>query len=195
MLYNLIKQNRTYRRFYEDVKISSEDLLSFIELARLSSSPRNQQALKFFFSNTEDINESIFNTLSWAAALQNWNSPKKGERPSAYIIILGDNSLILEGAKAYHEVASGIVAQSITLGASEKGFGACIIAAIKRKAIRELLNLPEHLEILLVIAIGKTKEKVILKEMPKNGSYNYWRDEKKIHYVPKRSLEEIVINK
>ncbi len=195
MLHDLIKQNRTYRRFYEDVKISSEDLLSFIELARLSSSPRNQQALKFYFSNTEDVNKDIFTTLAWAAALPNWHAPKKGERPSAYIIILGDNSLIKEGAKAYHEVASGIVAQSITLGASEKGFGTCMIAAIKRKPLRELINLPEHLEILLVIAIGKAKEEVILKKMPKNGDYNYWRDEKQNHYVPKRSLEKIVINK
>ncbi len=195
MLHKLIKQNRTFRRFYEDIKISNEDLISFIELARLSSSPRNQQALKFYFSNTEDINKGIFKTLSWAGALPNWDAPEKGERPSAYVIILGDNSLIKEGAKAYHEVASGIVAQSITLGASKKDFGACMIAAIKRKPLREFLNLPEHLEILLVIAIGKPKETVILKEMPKNGNYNYWRDEKQNHYVPKRSLDEIIINK
>jgi len=195
MLSNLIKQNRTYRRFYEDEHISNEHLLSFIELARLSSSPRNQQALKYYYSNTENINTGIFETLSWAGALPNWDAPKKGERPSAYIIILGDNSLIKEGSKNYHEVASGIVAQSITLGVSEKGFGGCMIAAIKRKPLREFLNLPEQLEILLVIAIGKPKENIILKEMPEDGNFNYWRDEKQNHYVPKRSLEDIVFNK
>lgn len=194
MLKDLIKKNRTYRRFYEDVKISKDELISFIELARLSSSPRNQQALKFYFSNSENENEKIFKTLSWAGALPNWDASKKGERPSAYIIILGDNSLISEGAKSYHDVASGIVAQSITLGATKKNYGACIIAAIKRKTLRELLNLQNHLEILVVIAIGKPKENVIITEMPKNNNFNYWRDEKQNHYVPKRSLKEIIIN-
>ncbi len=193
MLKELIKKNRTYRRFYENVKISDDELISLIDLARISSSPRNQQALKFYFSNSEKENEQIFSTLSWAGALPNWNAPKKRERPSAYILVLGDNSIIKKGAKSYHEVASGIVAQSITLGATEKEFGACIIAAIKRKTLRELLNLPNYLEILLVIAIGKPKEKVILTEMPKNNDYNYWRDENKNHYVPKRNLEEIII--
>ncbi|NPA44779.1 MAG: nitroreductase family protein [Chlorobi bacterium] len=193
MLHNLIKQNRTYRRFYEDVKISETDLLSFIELARLSSSPRNRQSLKFYFSNKEDTNEKIFETLSWAGALPNWKAPQKGERPSAYIIILGDNSILPKVEKSYHEVASGIVAQSIMLGATEKGFGGCIIAAIKRKQLKECLELPEYLDVLLVLAIGKPKENVILTEMPEDGNYNYWRDEKQNHYVPKRSLEEIIV--
>jgi len=194
MLKELIKRNRTYRRFFEEEHISEKDLMHFIKLALLSSSPRNQQALKFYLSNKKEANEEIFKTLSWAGALQNWNGPEKGERPSAYIIILGDNSLIPKGAKSYHEVASGIVAQSIMLGATEKSYGGCMIAAIKRKQLREQLNLPEHLEILLVLAIGKPKENVILTEMPKDGNYNYWRDEKQNHYVPKRSLKEIIIN-
>jgi len=193
MLHNLIKQNRTYRRFYEDIKISESDLLSFIELARLSSSPRNRQSLKFYFSNKEETNEIFFETLSWAGALPNWKAPKKGERPSAYIIILGDNSILPKVEKSYHEVASGIVAQSIMLGATEKGFGGCMIAAIKRKQLKEYLNLPEYLDVLLVLAIGKPKENVILTEMSEDGNYNYWRDEKQNHYVPKRSLEEIIV--
>jgi len=195
MLYNLIKQNRTYRKFYEYVKISTKDLCSFIELARLSSSPRNRQSLKFLYSNTEDKNEKIFETLSWAGALPNWKAPEKGERPSAYILILRDNSILPKVEKSYHEVASGIVAQSIMLGATEKGFGGCMIAAIKRKQLKESLKLPEDLDVLLVLAIGKPKEKVIITEMPKNDNYNYWRDKNQNHYVPKRSLEEIVINK
>lgn len=194
MLKNLISQNRTYRRFFENIKIPEKDLLSFIELARLSSSPRNRQSLKFYFSNTEDKNEKIFDTLSWAGALPNWKAPNKGERPSAYIIILGDNSILPKVEKSYHEVASGIVAQSIMLGATEKGFGGCIIAAIKRKQLKDSLELPEYLDILLVLALGKPKEKVKITEMPQNGNYNYWRDENQNHYVPKRSLEEIIIN-
>ena len=193
MLKDLIIKNRTYRRFYEDVKISKEDLRYFIELARLSSSPRNRQSLKFYFSNEEEKNKQIFETLSWAGALPNWKAPKEGERPAAYIIILGDNSVLPKVKKSYHEIASGIVAQSIMLGASEKGFGGCMIAAIKSKQLKETLQLATHLDILLVLAIGKTKENIILTEMPKDGNYNYWRDENQNHFVPKRSLAEIIV--
>ncbi len=195
MLKQLVRKNRTYRRFYEEVKIPEKDLLSFIELARLSASPRNRQSLKFYFSNKEDTNQKIFETLSWAGALPNWKQAKKGERPSAYIIILGDNSILPKVEKSYHEVASGIAAQSITLGATEKGFGGCIIAAIKRTQLKKQLQLPQYLDVLLVLAMGKANENVIISEMPKNGSYNYWRDEKQNHYVPKRKLEDIVLNK
>ncbi len=193
MLHDLVKQNRSFRRFYENHFIDNETLLSLIELVRLSPSPRNQQALKFILSNEENKNKLIFDTLTWAGALSDWNGPEKGEQPSAYIIILGDNSIIEEKSKSYHEVSSGIVAQSILLGAVEKELGGCMVAAIKRNILRKSLNIDKHLEILLVIALGKPKENIILEEMPKNGNYNYWRDEQKNHYVPKRSLNDIII--
>ena len=195
MIKELILRNRSYRRFDQSVFIPENDLIELIDLARLSPSPRNQQALKFYFSNTEEKNGKIFKTLSWAGALPDWNEPEEGEKPSAYIIILGDNSLIPEGKKTYHEIACGIAAQSIMTGAAEKAYGGCMIAAIKRTVLRNFLNLPEHLEIILVLAIGKPKENVILTKMPESGNYNYWRDGNQNHYVPKRSLEEIIINK
>ena len=193
MFKELILKNRSYRRFYEDFKISKETLYELIDYARLSPSPRNQQALKFIISNDKKLNCNIFEQLAWAGAIENWDGPEKGERPSAYIVILGDNSIIKKGTKAYHEAAYGIAAQSITLGAVANDLGACMIAAIKRKPLRELFNIPKELEILLVIAVGKPKEEIKIEEMPKDGNYDYWRDKKNIHHVPKRSLEEIII--
>ncbi len=194
MLQELIKLNRSYRRFYENEKLDNEILLSLTEHARISPSPRNQQALKFILVNDADKNAKVFPLLAWAAAIPDWEGPIKGERPAAYIIILGDNSVIEKGKKSYHEVASGIAAQSIMLGATEKGFGGCMIAAIQRKPLRELLNLSEKFEILLVLALGKPKEKIILEEMPVTGDYDYWRDENMVHHVPKRSINEIIVN-
>ena len=194
MLQELININRSYRRFYEDEKVDKETLISLIELARISPSPRNQQALKFILVNDVETIKKIFPLLGWAAAIQDWEGPIEGERPAAYIIILGDNSLIEKGKKTYHEVASGIAAQSIMLGAAEKGLGGCMIAAIKRKPLREILNLSEKFEILLALALGKPKEQVVIGEMPENGNYDYWRDENMIHHVPKRSIEEIIVN-
>jgi nitroreductase len=194
MLQKLIIKNRSYRRFFEMEKISKEELIECIDAARLSPSPRNQQALKFLIVNDPDQNSKLFSLTAWAGALSYWHGPEEGERPSAYIIILGDNSIVEHTKKSYHEVASGIAAQSIMLAAVEKGLGGCMIAALKRKQIRELLKIEKHYDILLVLAIGKPKEKVVIEEMPQSGNYNYWRDKKNVHHVPKRSLQEIILN-
>ncbi len=193
MLKKLILKNRTYRRFKEKIDIPKKDLVDLVDLARLTPSPRNRQSLKFFISNSTEENEKIFKTLSWAGALSDWNGPEEREKPSAYIMILGDNSILPKAEKSYHEVASGFVAQSILLGAVEKGYGGCTIAAIQRKKLKSELNIPEHLDILLILALGVPKETVILEKMPDNGNYNYWRDENGVHHVPKRNLDEIII--
>ncbi len=195
MIKTLIQKNRTYRRFKQSYRISTEELSEFVDLARLTPSPRNRQALKFFISNMAEQNEKIFKTLSWAGTLSDWNGPEEGEKPSAYIIILGDNSILPKVEKSYHETASGFVAQSILLGAVEKGYGGCTVAAIQRQKLKSELRIPEHFDILLVLALGVPNEEVVIEKMPDNEDYNYWRDEKGIHHVPKRSLNEIIITK
>ena len=192
-LKEMVLKNRSYRRFYQDVEIPTSDLREFVDLARLSPSPRNRQALKFIIENRPEHNAYIFEQLAWAAALPNWSGPDEGERPSAYIIILGDNSLDPPVTNAFHEAAYGIAAQTILLAATEKGFGGCMIAAIKRKAVQEHYNIDQHLQILLVIALGKPKEEVELYEIEQNESYNYSRDEKGTHHVPKRRLDDIIV--
>ena len=62
----------------------------------------------------------------------------------------------------------------------------------KNESLREVLQLPEHLKIMYVIALGKPKETVVLEEM-KDGDYKYWRETDGSHHVPKRALEELVI--
>jgi nitroreductase len=195
MLMQLIEKSRTYRRFDQGIMISEEDLISMVNAARLSPSPRNQQALKFCIVNSKQINEKIFPLLAWAGALKDWSGPQEGERPTAYIVVLGDNSIIEKGKLSYHEVSSGIAAQSIILRAGELGIGACIIAAVQRKPLREMLSIDEHLDILLVIALGKPNEKVVIEEIPDNGNYDYWRDENGVHHVPKRNLQDLIVKK
>ena len=193
MIKEIIKKNRSYRRFYQNHEIEKQTLINLIDLARLSPSPRNQQALKFMISNKSDMNAKIFKQLAWAGAIKTWSGPEEGERPSAYIIILGDNTIVNDRKSAFHEASYGIAAQSVMLGAVESGLGGCMLAAIKRKALRESLEIPEYLEILLVLALGKPKEKIVIEEMPENGNYDYWRDDNEVHHVPKRSLSEIIL--
>jgi nitroreductase len=186
-LQELIEKNRTVRRFDESFRIEYEALERLVNLARLSASGANRQPLKYMLFNEPGDCKKIFPYTAWAAYLKEWPGPVEGERPSAYIIILGDIS-ISESFGVDH----GIAAQSIMLGAVNDGLGGCIIASIKRDGLRKELQIPSKYEILLVLAIGKPVEKVVIEEI-KNGDVKYWRDEKHIHHVPKRTISEIIL--
>jgi len=189
MIKDLVSKNRSYRRFYQDHKISYDFLKDLVNLARLSPSGRNLQPLKYFLSADEQTNAKIFSTLSWAAYLKDWNGPEEGEKPTAYIVILGDTSLTTNFMCDH-----GIVSQSMLLGAVENGLGGCIFASINKAKLKELLTLDDHFEILLVIALGKPKEIVVIDEVQDND-IKYYRDENQVHHVPKRSIEELIVNK
>ncbi|MGE5350601.1 MAG: nitroreductase family protein [Acidobacteriota bacterium] len=188
MLKDLILKNRTYRRFFEDEVISRQTLTELVDLARLSASASNLQPIKYILSSDRELNSEIFPCLAWAGYLKDWPGPIEGERPAAYIIMLGDTSI----SKIFGS-DQGIAAQSIMLGAVEKGLGGCIIASVQKQKLREVLNISEHLEILLVLALGKPKENVVIENLPLTGEVRYWRSEDGTHHVPKRSLDEIII--
>lgn len=184
---DLIKQCRSYRRFDENYSIKEKTLLELVNLARLGASAANLQPLKYILSYTREKNNLIFPALSWAGYLKDWPGPKEGEKPSAYIIILGDKTIT-----ANFGCDHGIASQNILLGAVEKGLGGCNIGLIDRDLLRKNLSIPEQYEILLVIALGKPKEKIVLEEA-REGNIKYYRNDKDIHHVPKRHLNEIII--
>jgi nitroreductase len=189
MIGDLIRQNRSYRRFQEKERITADALRELVDLARLSPCSANIQPLKYYLSCDSHNNEIIFRHLSWAGYLKDWPGPDEGERPAGYIIILGD----LQLARSFR-VDQGIAAQSIMLGAVEKGLSGCIIGSINRVGLQRDLSLPDSFEILLVLALGKPKETVQVETVGPDGSIRYWRDEDGIHHVPKRRLEEIILD-
>jgi hypothetical protein len=130
----------------------------------------------------------VFPLLGWAGYLKDWPGPAEGERPSAYIIVLGDKEI-----RRSFGCDHGIAAQSILLGATEKGLGGCIIGSVQKEGLREALEIPSRYEILLVIALGKPKETVVLEEIDPGGDIKYYRDEHGVHHVPKRSLDELIL--
>jgi nitroreductase len=189
MIKDLVKKNRTCRRFYENYEIERNTLEDLIDLARLSASAANRQPLKYILSCEKNKNDLIFPTLAWAGYLKDWPGPVEGERPSAYIVMLNDTEI----TKNYWS-DPGIATQSILLGATEKGLGGCIFASVKREELRAALKIEERYEILYVLAIGKPKEKVVLETVGTDGDIKYWRDSQGVHHVPKRPLEEIIID-
>ena len=188
MLKDLVERNRSYRRFYQDVRITKEELIELVDLARLAPSAKNNQPLKYFISNTSEVNNKIFETLTWAGYLKDWDGPKEGEKPSAYIIVFLDKN-ITDNNYCDHNLA----VQNILLGAVEKDFGGCIIAAFNRKKITEIVSPGINIEPLLVLALGKPKEEINLYEINPNDDIKYWRNSDQIHQVPKRKLDDILI--
>jgi nitroreductase len=190
MLKDLIAKSRSIRRFAQDTPVEMETLRELVDLARLSPSGSNLQSLKYYLSNEPEKNARIFQYLSWAGYLRDWPGPVEGERPSAYIIILGDTA-ISNSFGCDH----GIAAQSIMLGAAEKGLGGCIIGSVKRQELLQDLDLDllSRYEVLLVLALGKPVETVQIETVEPDGNVRYWRDEQQIHHVPKRKLDDIIL--
>ena len=184
---DLVFRTRSYRRFDESHRINIKSLENLVDLARMSASAANRQPLKYLLYNTSEDCERIFPSIAWAGYLKDWPGPAHGERPSGYIILLGDKS-ITESFGIDH----GIAAQSIMLGATELGLGGCMIASIKRNELRHELRIPDKFKILLILTLGKPVENVIVDDI-KNNDVKYWRDNEMTHHVPKRPLSELIV--
>ena len=187
MFKDLVKETRSYRRFDNTYQISDDILLDMVDTARLTSSAANRQPIKYLVSNQKFYNEKIFACLGWAAYLPDWKGPAPSEQPSAYILLYSDMQFT-----PHLSIDPGIVAQTIMLSATEKKLGSCVVAAFDKTKLKKAINLSIEYEIVLVVAIGKPTEKVVLQEVGNDGSIKYWRDENDVHHVPKRRLEDIV---
>jgi nitroreductase len=188
MIRDLIEKTRSYRRFHQNHTIKLDTLRELVDLARISAAAANLQPLKYMLTNEPAKNAVIFQHLGWAGYLKDWPGPSEGERPSAYIIVLGDTG-ICKSFGCDH----GIACQNIMLGAVEKGLGGCIIGSVNRERLRNNLDIPDHFEILLVLALGKPNETVVLEEVASDGDIQYWRDSEGVHHVPKRKLDDIIV--
>lgn len=187
MIRELILKNRSYRRFDNSVQLSKKQIYNWIDLARLSGSGRNAQPLKYAVVNEPDLCNDIFPCLGWAGYLSDWKGPAEDERPVAYVAVLKDKSI-----SENHYCDDGIAMQSILLGASEDGFGGCMIGSVNKNKVSKILQLPEHLELLWIIALGKPSEECKIVEAT-DENIKYWRGDDDIHYVPKRNLSDIIV--
>ena len=184
----LVAANRSRRKFDQARPVDVDTLVELVDLARLGPSGMNKQPLKYIVTADQAQCEDVFPLLGWAGYLKEWQGPEPGERPTGYIIILLDKTI---ADKAFSD--HGIAAQTMMLGAVEKGLGGCMIGTIKRRKLAELLKLDEQYEILLVLALGVPNEKVVIEPLSTDNNIEYWRDADNIHHVPKRGMSEVVL--
>lgn len=191
MLKDLIIANRSYRGYDESRTITKEELESFVDYARLAPSSANIQPLKYCLAWEEESVRKIQKVTKWAGALPELQLPYKGTCPTAFIIICQDTEISSNLNMFQKDV--GIVAQTILLAASEIGLSGCMIGSFGADTLKESFGLEENLVPVLVIAIGKGTEQIVLTEVADGESTKYYRDSEGTHYVPKRKLKDITI--
>ncbi len=182
----LVEDARCTRRYNSNFRMKTQDIIDLIDLARISSSAKNMQPLKYVIINDELIKNEIEKPLQWAAHLKEWDQ-SFDEKPSAYIIVISDKNI-----DGFELIDLGIAIQTISLGAKAKGFNSCNLASIDKEAYKKLLNLELHLMPILAIALGRSKENIKIVD-PIEDDINYYRDEYDTHCVPKRELADVLI--
>lgn len=187
MIKDIVKRNRTYRRFDNSVEITREQVVEWIDCARYCASAKNAQPMKYIVVTNRKECAKLYPSLKWAAYLTEWDGPIPEERPTAYILQLLDTDISTNPL-----CDDGLQLQTITMAAVEAGFGACIFKSFNNAMLCEQFNLPDHLQIQYVVAFGKPIEEVVI-EAISGEDYKYWRTEDQKHHVPKRPIDEIVL--
>ena len=185
----LLKKSRSVRSFVPGKKVSPETLEKLIELCRYTPSSANLQALKFRPVTDEVEVAQVFAATAWAGYIKDEKLPPQGHEPTAFIIICCDKNITENVTPFYKD--TGICAQTVMLGAAEAGLGGCMIGSFDAEKIKTALRLADSLEITLVLALGHADEAPEIVDA-KNGDIKYFRKNGR-HYVPKRSLDDIII--
>lgn len=180
---DIIKGRRTIRKYKQD-RIDVEILKDLVDGARLAPSASNLQPLEYLVVEDPALLEKVFSTLSWAGYLKPEGTPKEGEKPVAYIVVLVTGKT---GGYTNHDIGAAV--QNILLGAWSYGIGTCWFGSVKRDILAKEFGIPDEVRIDSVVALGYPAEKSIWEE--EKGSIKYYKDENNVLHVPKRRLDDI----
>lgn len=187
----IVIKNRSYRGYDESHTLTREELVELVDMARLTPSAMNGQPFSYYVASEKEQLDIVQPLTKWAAALPQMTLPHEGKCPTGFIVIC-QNMEVSENLQQYR-TDLGIVAQTMCLGATAKGLGCCMIGNFNGKKLQEALGLSEQFFPLLVVAVGKPDETIVIKEIEKGEPTKYYRDENDVHYVPKRKLQDILL--
>ena len=176
-----IWKRRSIRRFQQR-EVEERKIIKCIDAARIAPSAANLQPLEYIVVRKPEIRKKIFKEIKWAGYLD-WN-PREDEAPMAYVAVLKNRNILSDGK---YDV--GLAVENMILCGMEEGISSCIIASFDKKRAREILDVPEKMEIELLVAFGYPAEKSVMEEM--KDSIKYYRVKDVLH-VPKRKLDDIV---
>lgn len=186
----LLEADRSFRRFDGTRLIGADVLEKLVGLSRFCASGRNLQPLRYRIVTSANEREALFRTLKWAGYYSDWDGPEEGERPVAYLVQCIDTALAKNCL-----CDDGLQLQAITLGATTLGLRGCIIKAFNVQEVIEALQLPDRYQPRYVLALGYPAEHVTIVDTDGSteADIRYYRDSEGRHYVPKRPLDELLI--
>jgi nitroreductase len=183
-MYETIISRRTIRRFHQK-PLDGMVLKKFVNAARVAPSAANLQPLEYLIVTEKDLCARLFETLGWAAYIQPKWIPGEQERPTAYIVVLVNDT-----KNPYYRYDVGFAAANIVYAAEAAGLGSCILCNIQKEKIQAMFKIPQRFSVDMVIALGEKAEHPVVEE--RNDMVKYWRDEQEVLHVPKRSLDKII---
>lgn len=189
----MVVENRSYRSFDPTVRVSEDELYEMIDCARLSPSGINKQPLRYRVVTDEKEKSGINGATRLGGLLPDLKLPPAGHEPPAYIVICRDSEIAASDDKC--AIDTGIAAEVILLTAVSIGLGGCLIGAFSREKIKAILALPDGIEPMLLVAIGKPDETSVITVANSKTETKYFRDSHNIHYVPKLPLGDVIIKK
>ena len=191
-IHQLLEKSRSYRGYDPNHRVTREDLCYLVDCARYVPSSVNRQPFSYYLACEKEDVDRIFPLTGWARALPKMRLPHPGKEPSAFILICQDTRRDNNLQRYLQDV--GAVAQSMLLAATEMNLGGIMIGNFSPVRISEALQLPEYIVPMLIVAIGRPDERIVITEIGEDESTDYYRDEDDVHYVPKRRLEDILLN-
>ena len=182
-----LRSRRTYRRFAQRA-VPHKILTEAVDAARMASCGANRQTVRYIVVESADAVAAVQPLVHWAAYLPpEQGTPKADDLPTAFIAVLQDDNL--PGAS---DVDVGLALGSLTAAAWAHGVGSCIMGAIDRPALKELLALPEGVRLCYMVALGYPTHESHLVEM-QDGSVKYYLDADRNYCVPKRGMDEVLL--
>ena len=177
---------RTYRRF-EQKPVPQDVVDDMVEALRLSSCGANRQAVKLVVVQSPEMVKKVHPLVKWAAYLPpEQGAPKADEQPVMYLAVVQDSSI-----PGDLNTDTGIALANITLAAWAKGVGSCIMGAINKPVLTELLGIEAPQQLVYMVAFGYPSHKSHIVPLTAETGVKYYLDENRDYCVPKRSKEEI----
>jgi nitroreductase len=168
-------------RRYQQKAIPPDHLQKLADAGRLAATGGNRQPWEFIVVQQEELVDQTFPCLAWLAGD---GDPPSGMEPTAYIIILGDPR-----RSNHWQLDCAAAAENILVAAQVLGLGSCWLGSVQWSKVREILDIPDHLEGFGVISLGYPAQEVVVDE--REGRLPE-RDEQGVLVLPKRPRERVV---
>ena len=144
-LYETIKTRRSIRAYKKD-QVEDDKLDRIIDAARLAPTAANKQPFSLIVIKNEQVKHKLKDAYS-----QEWFY-------TAPVIIcacaLPDTAWKRNDGRRYVDVDVAIAMDHLILAASAEGLGTCWIAAFKPEVVKDVLNIPDNLEPLILTPLG-----------------------------------------